>query len=164
MNRRTLSVAVGLAALALGVWWLFRPSGGGAAAGKKVEAYWYCPECAFKMPATADQDASLVVCPHCRKKGNVVGLRPGDAGGLGLGSKRTLVPAITLGAMALMALIVFWFRPSRRRAKAEALHYFKCQQCRRKIRYRPSQAGSKALCPVCKVEFTFPALSGVARA
>jgi hypothetical protein len=63
-------------------------------------------------------------------------------------------------AVVVVAAGVGVFLVMRSRApKEEPLQHFKCPNCRRKLRYRPSQAGHKGMCPLCKQHIVFPAVA-----
>jgi hypothetical protein len=71
-----------------------------------------------------------------------------------------MTPAIVIVLIALAAAggaAVFLALRSRRPVE-EPLQHFKCPSCRRKLRYRRTQAGHKGMCPMCKQHLTFPTL------
>jgi ribosomal protein L37AE/L43A len=43
-------------------------------------------------------------------------------------------------------------------AKEETIYHHPCPHCRRRLRYRPRQAGHVVTCPLCKKQLTFPSL------
>jgi len=66
--------------------------------------------------------------------------------------------AYLAGALVLLLLAgaagYFLVRVPRRRA--ELFLYFRCQRCRKKLRYLESKAGSPAVCPRCRQRWVLP--------
>jgi hypothetical protein len=68
-----------------------------------------------------------------------------------------MILAIVIVVIVLVAGAVGLFVAARaRRPKEEPVQHFKCPSCRRKLRYRQTQAGHKGMCPLCKQHLTFP--------
>jgi hypothetical protein len=66
-----------------------------------------------------------------------------------------LLVAVAAGAAVAVYL---WIRS--RPKPEEPIYYHKCQQCRRKLRYRAKQFGRKGMCPRCRTQFIFPTIPG----
>jgi hypothetical protein len=45
-----------------------------------------------------------------------------------------------------------------RKPKEQPVFYYHCE-CKRKLRYEARQANHKGICPVCRRQFTFPAVA-----
>lgn len=71
----------------------------------------------------------------------------------------TLWIIVILGGLSLVGGGVFFFRS--RKPKEEAIRYFRCPNCNRKLRYYPRQAGHRGMCNACKGRITFPSATDV---
>jgi hypothetical protein len=67
---------------------------------------------------------------------------------------QTLIYALA-ALVAFAAIGVFLFLWNRPPAEEEYFH-FNCPGCKRRLRYKPQQAGRKGACPRCKESFMFP--------
>jgi hypothetical protein len=50
-----------------------------------------------------------------------------------------------------------------RGSRQEAVYYFRCPACKRKLRYHARQVGHRGQCSNCREPLTFPAVSRGAR-
>ena len=113
----------------------------------------HCPRCGRELPRGAGPDD----CPYCQMEAASQGktLKP-------LGSRRPISPTIpvTIGTVfcILLGIHVYLAVRSRLGQKPEVLYHLRCPKCERKIRYRASQAGRFAQCPLCKKPLIFPKL------
>jgi hypothetical protein len=66
-----------------------------------------------------------------------------------------IVVAVVL-AVAGGAGFFVWKRVTK--PKEQPVFYYHCE-CKRKLRYEARQANHKGICPVCRRQFTFPAVA-----
>jgi LPXTG-motif cell wall-anchored protein len=69
---------------------------------------------------------------------------------------------LLIGIPVLVGIGVFVFLRARK-PKQEAIHYFRCPSCKRKLRYYARQAGHRGMCNSCKEPLTFPTAVGTGR-
>jgi hypothetical protein len=62
-----------------------------------------------------------------------------------------------VGVLAAALVGVFLFRNRPRRQ--EAVYYYQCTKCNRRLKYRARQVNGKGMCPACKQRFIFPAIT-----
>lgn len=53
----------------------------------------------------------------------------------------------------------YFFLAKKKDAPGESVYYFNCKYCKRRLKFRPRQAGHTGQCPSCKKALTFPPLS-----
>jgi DNA-directed RNA polymerase subunit RPC12/RpoP len=69
---------------------------------------------------------------------------------------------IVLGLVVVLVLGgagAYFFLLRARAPKEEVFYYYRCANCKRKMRYAAKQANSKGICPQCRQRFVFPAAS-----
>jgi DNA-directed RNA polymerase subunit RPC12/RpoP len=66
-----------------------------------------------------------------------------------------IIPLVILG-IVLVAGAAFVVIRIRSRPKETVFLYFKCNRCKRRLKYKESQAGHKGKCPQCSNTLTFP--------
>jgi DNA-directed RNA polymerase subunit RPC12/RpoP len=83
----------------------------------------------------------------------------------------TLYVIVGIGVMAMLAAGVLYRlrrpRPSKEQPQGLSEHWhplqeeprytYRCPNCGRKLQYKASRAGQRAVCPICNGRFTFPA-------
>jgi hypothetical protein len=113
-----------------------------------------CPECGREIPSAGAD------CPFCQL--NVEGTKGKGKSG-GIRARNWRVPATLLGTFLTMLAVYLGLLYRRRRLtiKEEALFHMHCRKCSRKIRYRESQIGRPALCPICRSPILFPKPAGL---
>jgi len=164
--KKTRLTTIALAALALGLvaWvilWLVtedsQPKKLPAAKDDRL-----CPECKNPVPPGLLQTGGE--CPYCEAKGKSVRV--------GKGSQETSVwrgPGIpiALGITLALLLVVHAFFLVRQRVAAskieEDVYIVYCRKCSRRLRYRESQGGQIAKCPICRAVVLFPKIDSTPR-
>jgi hypothetical protein len=63
---------------------------------------------------------------------------------------------IALVAVVGFAALGVYFYVRSRPVEEEPVYYYKCVQCKRRLRYRRRQAGHRGACPRCRASFSFP--------
>jgi hypothetical protein len=113
----------------------------------------HCPVCGREYPRgvfTADD------CPYCKLETLKSGGKSKRAGGP-WGGKPVVLMVLGGIFVVLLGLNIFVSLHRRtRRNKPEVYFHLHCPRCSRKIRYRTSQFGKPALCPLCKRPIVFP--------
>jgi hypothetical protein len=66
----------------------------------------------------------------------------------------TLIVVAVGGALAVAAVAFLMLR--RKGPKEDKQFHYNCPHCKRRLRYRASQVGRRATCPLCRKEITFP--------
>jgi hypothetical protein len=66
----------------------------------------------------------------------------------------TLIVILVIVALALVVGVVVFLR--NRPVEEEEPLTFNCPGCKRKLRYKPTQAGHHGACPRCRETFVFP--------
>jgi hypothetical protein len=65
------------------------------------------------------------------------------------------IALIGVGVVILLGGVAWFFlRP--KAVKEEPIYYYRCEGCRRKLKYLARQANNKGMCPMCKRQFVFP--------
>src|SRR5262245_187624 len=111
-----------------------------------------CPECGREYPRGSPGE-----CPLCKLKAQAGGkprptARPGPA--------RTLATVLVGLFVVLLAVhLAVTLRGHVGKPAEEAYYQTACRKCSRKIRFRESQAGHLAACPLCRAVFRFPELA-----
>jgi Zn finger protein HypA/HybF involved in hydrogenase expression len=117
-----------------------------------------CPECGHELPLVIQENGGE--CPYCQAQGKSV--KVGKS--LGGGSSITHGPAIPIALVSALVVLlgIHGYFMIRRRAAAakveEDIYYVNCRKCARKLRYRESQVGRLAKCPICRTLIRFPQL------
>jgi DNA-directed RNA polymerase subunit RPC12/RpoP len=70
-----------------------------------------------------------------------------------------LIWLVGAGVVAALAVGAYLFVRSRRTPRAEPYLHFRCPVCKRRIRFRASQAGHNGRCSHCGGKLTFPPAS-----
>jgi predicted Zn-ribbon and HTH transcriptional regulator len=115
----------------------------------------HCPKCGREYPpgVFAEKD-----CPYCKLEAN-------SEGGGTLKPKTTItlptnftIPGLMIGCFcALLGTHVFLALRSRLGKNVDDdLFHTRCVKCGRKVRYRKTQIGRVAQCPLCKKPMIFP--------
>jgi hypothetical protein len=73
-----------------------------------------------------------------------------------IGSTMSTPIIIVLVAVAAGLGVGVYLNLRRRGPVEEPVYYHLCERCKRKLRYRPRQAGHRGACPRCRHEFLFP--------
>jgi len=156
MTKLTPLTKIGLAVLggALVIWLVVTLAFGSAT--KRTAAIAtddrHCPTCGRELPRGGEARE----CPYCY-------LENLQSGGKKGGSLRARGPSATV-PIVLVSLIVLLLganvfvnvRARLKERKDETYFVYQCVRCSRRIRYRQSQFGRPALCPLCKRPFVFP--------
>lgn len=112
----------------------------------------HCIRCGRELPAGTDSKD----CPYCalEKAAGRKGNEPSS------GRINLTFPVIvsSLFVILLAANILVFVRNRKAQEKDEVYFHLQCPKCSRKIRYRESQFGKAALCPLCKRPIVFPRL------
>jgi hypothetical protein len=111
----------------------------------------HCPICGQELP----KGGSARDCPYCLLESKKEGGKPYAGKSTG---PNPVVP-IVLGVLFVLLIGANIFVNVRSRWKErqdETYYLFQCVKCSRRIRYRQSQFGKPALCPLCKRPFVFP--------
>ena len=114
----------------------------------------HCPICGQELP----KGGAARDCPYCLLESKKEGGKPYAGKSTG---PSPVVP-ITLAVLFVLLIGANVFVNVRSRwkeRKDETYYLFQCVKCSRRIRYRQSQFGKPALCPLCKRPFVFPGLA-----
>jgi hypothetical protein len=65
---------------------------------------------------------------------------------------------IILGAIVFLVAAGAFFLVRFRKSGGEAVYYFRCPGCKRKLRYHARQVGHRGMCANCREPLTFPAI------
>jgi hypothetical protein len=132
-------------------------AGSGSSKTEAVKDDQHCPVCGRELPPAYVGSGK---CPYCQARearGEKVAKPPGPPL-----TRSLAVPAVLVGLFCglLITNVVMFFRARTARRAAEASFHLKCPKCMRKIRYRESQIGRLACCPLCRRPIVFPRPAG----
>jgi predicted Zn-ribbon and HTH transcriptional regulator len=116
-----------------------------------------CPNCGRPLPRASIRTKE---CPYCLIERGPEAAKFGDAPS-STGSKAIaygLVGTVVLLLLANLAIAVHGWR---RRRKIETVFHYACPKCGRRLRYRESQIGRPARCPLCERPVVFPKPAGL---
>jgi hypothetical protein len=112
-----------------------------------------CPVCGRDLPPAY---VGTGECPYC------AAAHPGEGPTRHTGSSvaaNPAVPAVLIGLFCVLLTVnLFVTFRGRRGPVEEALYHLTCPKCHRKLRFRESQAGRLAACPLCRRPIVFPRL------
>jgi DNA-directed RNA polymerase subunit RPC12/RpoP len=114
----------------------------------------HCPNCGRELPPAYQGTGE---CPYC------AAAHPEDpsAGSIrGSAVSSAAVPIVLIGLFAILLTVnlVVVVRARKAADTPEVVYHTECPKCRRKLRYRESQAGRLAACPLCRRPIVFPRL------
>jgi DNA-directed RNA polymerase subunit RPC12/RpoP len=114
-----------------------------------------CPNCGRKV---TDESMQRNLCPYCLMQNagdpERAKIRK-DSSGVAWGRSiaRILIGSVIVLLLANVGVAVYTRQKQR---KEEFLFYYNCPKCSRKLRYRESQIGRLAKCPLCERPIVFP--------
>jgi hypothetical protein len=112
----------------------------------------HCTVCGRELPRGTDPKD----CPYCALEKRHLE-RTGQAAPGGRNVKLTFpIIAGSLFFLLLAANIFAFLRNRKVQEKDEVYFHLQCPRCSRRIRFRKSQFGKAALCPLCKRPIVFP--------
>jgi hypothetical protein len=112
----------------------------------------HCPECGRELPKNYRSGDE---CPYCKLESHSGG-KSGKRNALLRANLTFPIIVGSLFAVLLAANIIVSIRARRRENKEEDYFVLQCPKCSRRIRYRESQFGKAALCPLCRRPIVFP--------
>jgi hypothetical protein len=113
-----------------------------------------CPVCGHELPPAYRGTGE---CPYC------AAAHPGVGATIHTGrtaASNPLVPVFLIGLFCILLGVNLFvtFRKIRIHQIEEGIYHLQCPKCGRKLRYRESQAGRLAACPLCHRPIVFPRL------
>jgi predicted amidophosphoribosyltransferase len=117
----------------------------------------HCPTCGRPLPRHA---IARKECPYCLLERGPEAAKFGDKNSAGA-NKAVPITIISLFVLLLIANIASAVYGRVRKQKIEALFHYWCPKCGRKLRYRESQIGRLANCPLCERPIVFPRPEGL---
>jgi len=119
---------------------------------KSPEDLTHCPHCGRPLPRAAIASGE---CPFCRLENGPEAAKIYRKGNVLTGR---LIPYTLVGmfVVLLVANIVIAVRGRVKQERDETLYYYNCPKCNRRLRYRESQMGQLARCPLCHRPIVFP--------
>jgi hypothetical protein len=112
----------------------------------------YCPHCGRELSKSAIASG---MCPYClMEEGPEKAKLNRRSGGI---TRGPLIPITLVGIFCALLLthVVIGLRKRMSGQTDETLYYFTCP-CGRRLRYRRSQGGHLARCPLCRKPLIFP--------
>jgi predicted Zn-ribbon and HTH transcriptional regulator len=109
-----------------------------------------CPVCGRELPSGYRGTGK---CPYCQ-----IEHASDPESAASESTPSAIIPIILISAFCLLLGIhaTLFVRARISSEREEVLYYTECRKCHRRIRYRESQIGKIALCPLCKKPIFFP--------
>jgi predicted Zn-ribbon and HTH transcriptional regulator len=150
---RVTTIGLIVLGVALLAWLVLTLASGGStktAAAKMTDNR--CPNCGRELPRGA---AASGECPFCAVEGGSEKARFKRETSL---AAKPVIPIALFGLFLLLLglHVVVVLRTRTGGKRVEVLHHVNCQKCGRRLRYRPSQIGHLAKCPLCQKPILFP--------
>lgn len=111
-----------------------------------------CPNCGRPLPRNAIR---IKECPYCLIERGPEAAKFGENNSQPRGKA---IPFVLIGLVALLLIanVAIALHARMRQQKIEALFHYVCPKCSRRLRYRETQIGRLARCPLCERPIVFP--------
>lgn len=113
----------------------------------------HCPNCGRELPKSA---IAAGECPYCLIEQGPAKAKIRRRGDADPSSPVAPIILVSLFCCLLATHVVLLVRQRVVGRKEGEVFYLNCPQCGRRIRYRESQAGHLARCPLCRRPLVFP--------
>jgi DNA-directed RNA polymerase subunit RPC12/RpoP len=143
--------AVGILLLVWAGLMLFSSSGS-TKSGPAVTDINHCPVCGRMLPQAYIGTGECPYCKAAEAKGEKIVKKAQPL------TIPTVIPVALLGAFFILLTthLVLIYRSRVAQRRPEAVYYIHCSKCGRKLRYRDTQVGKVAACPLCRKPIIFP--------